>query len=321
MVTMSRSLHDARGPAAPQPDVWEFGGSHPYGLEPLVLTDRWSPPSPAAPAELGALREAESAWMKPRDAPAMLEHIKARDETTVNRLFWFRWIVGHQLTFILWQLLAGVLAEAAARPEDSDQLAEQATLLVRGYSLMLLYSSSPPRRIYDPVIRSVMARQHVHLSGAWARDFGPVRGVFRGRVPVDDAALLRECAVNERVHECIVEKLTPGTPSLLQTATGTGPRHWRNAELLTLYDCIFLTLRSPTSHPRMVIQLLRRLRCVDQDLAANALYPDVASSLDEEPAEMKGRDITDLKNRFSESLRQIARFAVRSCTELKELQD
>jgi hypothetical protein len=301
------------GLALPEGDGWEFGGL-PYGLETLFLPSTWAIPDErgsALPGEAGVHRLGEH----PRaDVLAALE---PPDPVTVDRIFWFRWITGHQASFLLWQLLAAAIAEAENHP-GSDEALRQARHYVRGYSLMLLYTGSGTREIYDRVIRSVIARQHPHLSGSWARDYGPVRSLLRGRMRFDGpagVALAEECLLNERVHEGIAAKLVPDGPSLLQSARhGRNGLRGRRGLLQTLYDGVFLTVRAPMSYESVVVQLLRRLQAINLDLAANTLYPRFAASDGEEPASLRDSAILRCKEDISRSLVLLARAAVASCS-------
>lgn len=297
----------------PEDDSWQFGGL-PYGLEPLILPTQWIAPDghgSTLPGDPGSRRLGEH----PRaDVLAALEPSNA---ATVDRLFWFRWIAGHQTTFLLWQLLAAAMAEAANDPGSGDAL-RRARLYVRGYSQMLLYTSSCTREIYNRVIRSVIARQHPHLSGSWARDYGPVRALLRGRVELDGpdgAALAEECLLNEHIHNGIAAKLVPSGPSLLQTAKNNqNGLSGRRGMLLTLYDSIFLTVRAPTSYEMVIVQLVRRLQAINLDIAANSLYPLYASSAGEEPAGLREAPTMRCKDDFSRILTEIGKAAVASCT-------
>src|SRR5262249_31702357 len=159
-----------------------------------------------------------------------------------------------------------------------------------------LYTASCTRDIYHRIIRSSMALHHPGFSGAWARDYGPVRALLRGRLPAawDNRAdaLLHECTLNDAVHEGIAAKLVPDGPSLLQSSAGdvrTLPRDVR----AVLFDTYFLTLRAPSSPPEVAAQLLRRVRAVRDDLTTNGLYPGFASSLHEKPDELAAPDVEE----------------------------
>ncbi|AYN38233.1 L-tyrosine 3-hydroxylase [Streptomyces dangxiongensis] len=286
--------------------VPEYGGRA-YGIEPLML-----PPDPVhcnADDELTRryaelLGQGPDPGAEPSGAPAAAG--------SAEQLFWFRWITGHQLTFMLWQELGRRAAEAAG-PAPPDEVAAVGRL-VRGYSAMLLYTASCTRDVYLRIIRPSMALHHPAFSGAWARDYGPVRALLRGRLPAAwdgrADALVEECALNERVHEGIAAKLVPDAPSLLQSATGTCrplPRDVRAA----LFDTYFITLRAPCAPEEGAAQLLRRMRAVRDDLAVNGLYPASASSRAEKPEALRTPQVEEIERAVPQLLGNIARDFVR----------
>lgn len=279
----------------PTSDKWEFG-SHLYGLEPLALPPTWLPRVPLA-------RRPSLVTPSPQTAATLIP-TKASE---VDRLFWFRWITGHQTTFILWQLLAAVINEAAQPEAETTVLAREARHLVRGYSLMLLYTSSPPQNLYERIIREPMARQHPNLSGSWACDYQPVRPLMRGKIRVGDeaeaSALAAECALNEVIHEGIAARVVPSGISLLQSPNDRkSSRPLRHETLLWLYDGIFLTSRLSITYVTLVQQLARRLQAILLDIAANGLYPTCAPSTAEEPPQLLSDEVKALKAAFHDNL-------------------
>jgi hypothetical protein len=287
---------------------WEFGG-HPYGLEPLALPTRWAPRTLAVdPVRIGELRR-----LLAQVPPASVHHLRPEGAEEIDRLFWFRWITAHQTTFVLWQMLGAILQEAEAAHAEPEELAAQARLLVRGYSLMLLYGSSAPRHIYGPVIRMPMARQHVNLTGAWARDYAPVRPLIRGKVAIGSGvaaeALRRECELNEQVHEGIPDKvLSSGEVSLLQSPKPKGRRQIPRDTLLWLYDGIFLTCRAAVSQHDVAGQLVRRLHAIFLDVTANDLYPSFAPSAHEEPPRLRTPEVMQRKAALTDCVLEILSF-------------
>ncbi|MFJ6697135.1 L-tyrosine 3-hydroxylase [Streptomyces sp. NPDC091272] len=315
-----------------------FGGRA-YGLEPLVL-----PTDPVHARGDGELAWRYAELLGPRPAPAQGPPAGPGAADSAEQLFWFRWITGHQLTFMLWQELARRAVRAAApapgqgqarAPAQAQPLSPSpaqplppasaqplppapdgmlpAARLVRGYSAMLLYTASCTREVYHRVIRPSMALHHPAFSGAWARDYGPVRALLRGRPPAARAggadALLAECALNTAVHEGIALKLVPDAPSLLQSAAGQDrplPRDIR----AVLFDTYFLTLRAPCSPAEVAAQLLRRIRAVSEDLTVNGLYPAYASSRAEKPAALCAGPVEEIEHGVPGLLAAIARDAV-----------
>lgn len=293
----------------PQRSEWEYGG-HIYGLEPLALPANWLPRTSEVDRE-AILACHENLSTLP---PSTTNKLPPPDAAEIDRLFWFRWITGHQTTFLLWQLLAAILDDAEDSEPDAPALAAQACPLVRGYTLMLLYASSPPREIYERVIRAPMARQHINLSGAWARDYAPIRPLIRGKISlgsgIEADALRRECEINEQVHEGITEKVVPSGISLLQNPKPPGGQ-WRmhRETLLWLYDGIFLTSRANLSYGEVVVQLARRVHAIVLEINANGLYPLFAPSLHEEPPTLQTPELMDRKQNFTGTLLEILRLA------------
>lgn len=292
----------------PEDNVWEYGG-HAYGLEPLALPARWlSRTATGDRAGIAACRVQLNNL-----SPTALRDLRPVGADEVDRMFWFRWITGHQSTFLLWQMLAAILDDVEAPEAAAEELAAQARLLVRGYSLMLIYTSSPTREIYHRVIRGPISRQHVNLSGAWARDYLPVRQLIRGKVSfgsgLEAERLYRECEINEQVHQGIADKVVPSGVSLLQSPKPAGGR-WRmhRDTLLWLYDGIFLTSRTAVSYEQVVMQLVRRLHAIILDVMANGLYPSFASSRHEEPPILQTGELMDRKRILTSTLMEIIDF-------------
>jgi hypothetical protein len=291
----------------PVPSRWDFGG-YPYGLEPLTLPMR-------APEST----DTADGWDLPPaiDLESSLNQLLAlggSDDTAlptvpdpIDRIFWFRWITGHQTTFVLWQLLARTMA-AVARGEVTAAAGEASSqIFVRGYSAMLLYTGSCPREVYHRVVRPSMALHHRAFSGSWARDFWPVRGLLGARALSNppDTRLGRECALNRIIHEGIASKLVPDAPSLLQSAVGQRSS-WRRATLAVLFDTYFLTLRAEVPYQAVVLQLMRRLHAIGRDLAANGLYPPFASSAGDKPPALRSPAVEECERTIPETLFALA---------------
>ncbi|MFE9429209.1 hypothetical protein ACFYNO_40410 [Kitasatospora sp. NPDC006697] len=270
---------------------WNFG-DYAYGLEPLLLppplgADDAASPVPSArgpelkPLAPNLLRAAATGAL-PEDGPSSAD----------TQVYWFRWITGHQVSFLLWRLLGQQVQAAARAPEGpgAEALAAMAAY-VRGYCAMLLYTSSCSREVYGDLIRPSMFLQHPGFSGTWAPDFTVLRPLFRGRrLPgwADDR-LRREVALHHTIHAGVAARLVPDGRSLLQTATRTEVRsEWM---LGTLYDNYFLTVRLPQTQEEVVVQLLRRLDAVAADLRANGLYG--AAEVEDRPAELREPGVLD----------------------------
>lgn len=271
----------------PVPSRWDFG-SHAYGLEPLTLPDKAALPAQDMPGTgTNPGDDLESSRRSLRDLGGAADPgLSPTIPDPVERLFWFRWITGHQTTFILWQLLAQAHTQANGAGDAAAE--ERARVFVRGYSAMLLYTGSCPRDIYHRIIRPSMALQHPGFSGSWASDFRPVRMLLRGGGPQGrPTPLTRERELNVAIHEGIADKLVPGGQSLLKTVARQESMTWKRSTLAVLYDMYFLTLRAAVPYQVVVRQLMRRLHAIGRDIATNGLYPDYASSAEEKPPSLR----------------------------------
>lgn len=289
---------------------WDFGGFT-YGLEPLTLpdprvttlaADHDAPNSGRDGRYTGSCRLLR--LMAGDDLPlGLVEPCPAEDE-----LFWFRWITGHQVSFICWRLIAHAVEEA--RRGRIGQVAMQAQLcrFIRAYTAMLLYTGSCPRGVYRDVIRPSMRLRHRSFSGGWAPDYWPVRDLLRARqlpftASPGSAELLRAVRLHQLVHDGIAAKLVPDGKSLLRRSEVRAP----DPRLLNLiYDNYFMTWRAPVSRHDVVAQLLRRLVAIEQDLAVNGLYPDVPRSRDELPEELRLSQVISCENGIAAILCELA---------------
>ncbi|MEU8654860.1 hypothetical protein [Streptomyces sp. NPDC048737] len=298
----------------PRTSVWEFG-DFPYGLEPLTMpsvghaTASFSElphPVPECDRDFVLLQLSVLADSAPVGAPE-------GDEPSQEQLFWFRWITGHQITFLIWHLMGRLLERTGDRNLLDERALTRLETYTHGYCAMLLYTGSCPRELYHSLIRPRMYLQHRGFSGTWASDFVPVRGLFRGRglagsqVP-ETTGLARAVELNKTIHDGIAARLVPEGRSLLQQAMeGSTVRLSQRTALL--YDNFFMTLRAEVSEEGIVAQLLHRLRAVALDVSRQGLYP-LGHEGDERPAELRSPEVADCENRFGHVLREVADAAV-----------
>jgi hypothetical protein len=289
---------------------WVYG-AYRYGLEPLYLPD----PGASEPERWIGAAGMLPDWADERLAPAAPRPaVRRPDSESVDELFWFRWITGHQITFVLWHLLARLLRWPPTHAEDRNATVDLLACLAEGYSAMLLYTSSCTRDAYHRLIRPAMYRQHHGFSGSWAPDYRPVRALFQGRIPgwVDGSAhdrLREQVRVNRVVHSGVAARLVPGSESLLQQAI-PAMRIQDRATLGIIYDQFFLTVRGSMSDDRIVEQLLRRLRAALADVDQNGLYPGGTPAAEETPAEHRCAFTAECERQFPGIT---ARIAVCSC--------
>lgn len=283
--------------------AWTFGGIA-YGLEPLTMPAPGTPdvPGPAAPANAYA----QACQLIPDAGAGAAAQLRGDDE-----LYWFRWITGHQVSFIAWRLTAQLIADA-----ESGRIAVPAALTgvcahLRCYTAMLLYTGSCDQDVYREVIRPSMRLRHPSFSGAWAPDYWPIRDLLRGRrLPFTRSpgfTELRQTVSQQRlVHDGIAAKLVPDGRSLLRQSEA----HALDLRLMyAIYDNYFLTLRGLVSRHDVIGQLLRRLVAVGQDVAANGLNPRT-SSRTELPQELLSSETAAYEQDFIRILAETAKWAV-----------
>lgn len=290
----------------PALSAWDFGW-FPLGLEPLILPDPGVPDDPPwtmpGPETTRAYEEVCGLILHADRDPDIAFDLA--DSESANELYWFRWITGHQVSFVLWRLMAQVLDAVPDGVVPPTGAFESLTHYVRGYCAMLLYTSSCSRDVYQRLIRPSMYLQHRGFSGAWAPDYHPVRHLFRGRLSRwsrgPDAAGLRSAVeLYELTHAGVAAKLVPGGRSLLQRAVMHG-HHPRDRQVLgVLYDNFFMTLRGPVAQRDVHAQLLRRLAAIARDVAANGLNPSPMADMDERSDELRSRPVLDCEAEFDE---------------------
>jgi L-tyrosine peroxygenase len=255
---------------------WEFGGFT-YGLEPLTLPEPGAPDAAERPGDLPENvygTACELIWRAGEDGVPGLSPAVTKDGA--EELYWFRWITGHQVSFISWRLMAQLAAGADSGAIPVRAALEQMRRFVRLYTAMLLYTGSCTGSLYHEMIRPSMRLRHPSFSGGWAPDFWPVRDLLRARrlaFPSSEelASFVEAVKVHQLVHDGIAAKLVPNGASLLRQSSVRGT----DMKLLhILYDNYFLTLRAGVGRQRIVAQMLRRLMAIAQDVAVNGLCLD-----------------------------------------------
>lgn len=254
---------------------WDFGG-YPYGLEPLLLPATGDPyptvdPEPAAPtSHYREICQRIRQLGQPGGPAGQVHRCDVAEE-----LFWFRWITGHQVCFVLWRLMSQLLDELADGTCPAPAAVKSMCHYIEGYSAMLLYTGSCPRTVYHVLIRPGMRLRHRGFSGSWAPDYAPVRELFRRQPSLiwsaDTGELSEAVTLHDLVHAGVAAKLVPGGRSLLTQAAVRTVDH---RLVGMLYDSYFVTARGPVARAQVVAQLLRRLVAIGQDLAANGLHAE-----------------------------------------------
>ncbi|MFJ1455266.1 hypothetical protein [Nocardia sp. N2S4-5] len=217
-------------------------------------------------------------------------------------LAWFRWIIGHQIAFVAWRLLAESLrrhldgATCHRGGGDCAALADLGTL-------MFLYTGSCPPPVYHRALRSAMSRQHPAFSGEWAVDYRPLPGLAR-RVSTGDSqcagAFTTRWRLQQRVHMAVADRLVPDGPSLLRRA-GRSPRQGPTDAEAALYDDFFGTRRRGVCRRVLYGQLYHRIRAVLHDLERHGLYPHTVPVSATAPSR-SGQEIAALEFRAADLL-------------------
>lgn len=289
---------------------WDFGGFA-YGLEPLLLPAVGAPDAvPSDPAEVapaGAYAETCRHLHALGDRGLVIPDVPPSESP--HDLFWFRWITGHQVCFIIWRLTAQLLDDLNEGRRSAGEVVQPISRYVDGYSAMLLYTGSCPRDLYNVLIRPSMRMRHRAFSGSWAPDYWPIRDLFRRRrlppmAPADAAELIGTITLLQQVHDGVAARLVANGRSLLREAEVRGPDH-RLAGMI--YDSYFTTLRTPVPRHEVVAQLLRRLVAIAQDVAANSLYP--MDDNDDRPPELRSPEVIKFEDGLADTLLSVAQHA------------
>ncbi|KLO61808.1 L-tyrosine 3-hydroxylase [Dermacoccus sp. 147Ba] len=192
-----------------------------------------------------------------------------------ERLFWFRWVMGHHVSLLTWRLMGDVLADVHQDIPDS-QHRQALCQYIDAYSVALVYTSTVPRAIYHSEIRRRMALQHPAFSGTWAGDYRPVARLMRGRASwLEDpscADVADSVARNTAIHDYIADHLVPDGGSLLREAVDTAGSSV-SMDKEDLFDNFFMTIRRPTTRIEALRQLAERVGLIAEDLERYGLYP------------------------------------------------
>lgn len=290
---------------------WDFGGFA-YGLEPLVLPPVQAPDAvdddPASVASVDAY--AEICWLLRTLAEDGVPTPDVERCDGPAELFWFRWITGHQVCFVVWRLIAQLLDDLRQCRRSPDEVLEPISRFVDGYSAMLLYTGSCPPDIYNVLIRPSMRLRHRAFSGGWAPDYWPIRDLFwhRRQLPpmpdADTGELSNAIALLHLVHDGVAARLVTNGKSLLREASVRGPNP-RTAGMI--YDTYFMTVRRSVPRHEVVAQLLRRLVAIARDIAANDLYAN--DDGDNRPAELQKAEVVKCENSLIDIMLWVARCA------------
>ncbi|GHH31680.1 hypothetical protein [Lentzea cavernae] len=190
-----------------------------------------------------------------------------------------RWFLGHHGAFLVWKFLSDSLDRLIREPDS--QLVRLTALGYDAYSVMLAYSGSCSRQVYEDVIRPMMMTFDPAFSGRWARDYEPLPGLLRrARAALGPAAaqpLSSASKANLVAHIEVMRKLVPDGPSLLRES-GRARETTCDAERAR-FDEFFLVSRENVCVSRYRAHRAAILSAIGHDLAKHPLEPEHGETL------------------------------------------
>jgi hypothetical protein len=190
-----------------------------------------------------------------------------------------RWFLGHHGAFLVWRFLSDSLDRLIREPDS--QLVRLAALGYDAYSVMLAYSGSCSREVYEDVIRPMMVTFDPAFSGRWARDYEPLPGLLRraraALGPVAAEPLTSASKANLVAHMEVMRRLVPGGPSLLRES-GRARMSTTDAERAR-FDEFFLVSRENVCVSRYDAHRAAVLSAIGHDLAKHPLSPEYGETL------------------------------------------
>lgn len=189
-----------------------------------------------------------------------------------------RWFLGHHGAFLVWRFLTDSLDRLIREPDS--QLVRLAALGYDAYSVMLAYSGSCSREVYEDVIRPLMMSFDPAFSGRWARDYEPVPGLLRqARTALGPAAepLSTASKANLLAHMEVMRRLVPDGPSLLRES-GRTCMPTTDAERAR-FDEFFLVSRENVCVSRYRAHRAAVFAAIGRDLVNLPLRPEYRDTL------------------------------------------
>jgi len=191
----------------------------------------------------------------------------------------YRWFLGHHGAFLVWKFLSDSLDRLIREPDS--QLVRLTALGYDAYSVMLAYSGSCSREVYEDVIRPMMVTFDPAFSGRWARDYEPLPGLLRrartALGPAAAAPLSSASKANLVTHKEVMRRLVPAGPSLLRES-GRTSMPTTEAERAR-FDEFFLVSRECVCVSRYQAHRTAILSAIGHDLAKHPLSPEYGETL------------------------------------------
>lgn len=196
-------------------------------------------------------------------------------------LAYLRWILGHHVAVCIWRLLADALRETRAPSRDESQPG-RAVFLLDAYSAMLVYTGSCTAEVYKTTLRPKMMATSPAFSGAWARDYEPLRKLVKVHSLDRTGPLAQAYRANVAVHISQAKRLVPDGVSLLQSSHGSAAKV--TDEERELFDRFFRIHRARCCRWQFGKQLVSRISIVLDDLRRQPLPPEVCAEPESHPA-------------------------------------
>lgn len=264
-------------------------GDYPYGTELLELPA--TPSTHGRNAKLANAPKANLLFLPEVNSNPVDESLSSDvwQNPELSLLYWFRWISGHQATFLFWRALARCLVTARSRvpTEILEHAVSDAVSLTNGYSSMLLYSGSCCPELYRDVFRVFMGLHHRAFSGKWAMDYRGIPKLYGAAIEKlqkqgqSELAELLKSAYhdNHTMHAAIAQRMVPDGPSLLQQSglSSNAPAEMAHTQQF-YFDSFFLVRRCSVSSYNLRQSLIRRIHLINFDLFENGLYPASGSN-------------------------------------------
>ncbi len=217
--------------------------------------------------------------------PAPADSARSHHEILEPRtLYWFRWITGHQTSFLLWTFLLLHIKQFQAGACSMDSLEKTGVALFKLYSGILVYTASTSIDVYQQIIRPFMMTYHPGFSGSWASDYALLKETMRQSLRQESGfgKLGRAYMATNQIHGKIGKRLVGHSPSLNKLAKQAKAGQNRvsvteavaaaavetaaaDADLAFIFDAFFLVQRSPVGYADLLNQLVIRLAAILDD--------------------------------------------------------
>ncbi len=195
--------------------------------------------------------------------------------------YWFRWTIGHHISFISWLLIDKYLNDSTNLILiDKNKAWANITRcfsLLKLLSCMYIYSSTVPQDIYNTTIRKFMKLYHSAFSATWAKDYINLKNTISNYSLQDNQELFPKKIksifdATKTVHIAIAGKLVKNRKSLLQ-------HFYKNTSVQIIkdtdkiYDCFFIVQRTNcVTESTLIHSLMKRLLIIKNDVVRNGVF-------------------------------------------------